>query len=137
MDASKLTATQNILRNKFEKAYTNRVEHEDNVNRALNPLTATSSSITDNLESENNNFSLHDLSKTTNDTPQLRLSTKSYSNNGINSQLIETIKEKHCDPNALCDELRTQISSLLAGEMNCIHIINNILEELRDLQIIV
>lgn len=118
---SKLTATRNIIRDKFEKAYTNRVEHEHDVNRVMNRL--TESTITYDSESKNNDFSLRDLSKTTptNDTPQLCLSNK----------------EKHRDPNALCENLRMLLTSLLAGDTNSMQLINAILDELRDLNIIV
>lgn len=112
---SKLSATQNIIRKKFEKAYTNRIEHEQDVNRVMNRLTTSPlSTKTDESESENKDFSLRDLSKTTINTPQLRLSNKSYSNDAVKIN-----KEIHRDPNALCDNLRL------------------LLEELRDLDIIV
>lgn len=35
---SKLSATQNVIRDKFEKAYTNRLEHEHDVNQVFKPL---------------------------------------------------------------------------------------------------
>lgn len=38
---SKLTVTQNVIRNKFQKAYTNRLENEDDLNRAMKPLITT------------------------------------------------------------------------------------------------
>lgn len=38
---SKLAATQNIIRNKFKKTYSERLVHERNVIRAMKPLTAT------------------------------------------------------------------------------------------------
>lgn len=43
---SKLAATQNIIRNKFKKTYSDRLVHEHNVIRALKPLTTTSSKVT-------------------------------------------------------------------------------------------
>lgn len=138
---SKLTATQNVIRDKFEKAYTNRVEHEQDVNRVMNRLTAipqtTLLSMADDLEFKNNDFFIRNPTKTTNDTPQLRLSNKSYSIHAIKSSTNKTNREKHHDPNALCDNLRIQLSSLLAGDMNSMHLINEILDELRDLNIIV
>lgn len=137
---SKLTTTQNIIRNKFKQAYTNRVEHEYDVNRALKPLTTsplstTTTTKTADLETEKKDSSLRDLSKTTNDTPQLRLSNKSYSIHAIKSQSIETNKEKNRDPNELCNNLRMLLSS--AGDLNSMQMINAILEELHDLEIIV
>lgn len=133
---SKLTATQNVIRDKFEKAYTNRVEHEQDVNRVMNSL--TTSTITDESESRNNDFSLRDLSKTTtNDTPQLRLSNRRYSNQSIKPRSIKTNREKHHNPNELCDNLRMLLASLLTGDTNSMQFINAILDELRDLNIIV
>lgn len=131
---TKLTATRNIIRNKFKQAYTNRVEHEHDVSRVLKPLTTSPlSTMTANLESENKHLS----KTTTNDTPQLRLLNRSHSNHLINSNSIKKNKEKYNDPNALCAKLRTLLSSLYVGDMNCTHSINVILDELRDLEIIV
>lgn len=36
---SKLTATQNVIKNKFKKTYSDRLVHEENVFRALKPHT--------------------------------------------------------------------------------------------------
>lgn len=126
---SKLTATQNVIRNKFEKAYTNRLVNKHDVNHAMKSLTARrlSSSTTD-LESENNDSSLHNLSKTTttNNSSQLHLVTK------INTE------EKNHDPNTLCAILRILLtSSPKVGDMNCMRQINTILDELRELEIII
>lgn len=130
---SKITATQNVIRNKFKKAYKNRLDHEHDVNQAMKPLTVTSSStLTDNLESKNSNFS-----KTVNGAPQLRLPTKSFSNHAIKSELIKTNKEKHRDPNALCDSLRMLLSSQHASGAHSTLTVNKILEELHDLEIII
>lgn len=133
---SKLSATQNIIRNKFEKVYTNRLEHEQDVEQALKPLTANASTtviqqpqqqqqhITYDLDLKNN------LAKTINSTPQLRLSNKSYLKHPAKSKSIK----KHCDPNELCDNLRMLLSTPFAVDMNSI---NAILGELRNLEIIV
>lgn len=130
---SNLNDTQNIIKKKFEKAYMNRLEHEDDVNQAMKPLTAVSASISDDIESKN--VSLRDLSKTMNRTSQLRLASKSYSIHASESERNKTT-QKNQDPNALCDSLRMQLSSLFAGDMNCMQSINAILEQLRDLDII-
>lgn len=126
---SKLTATQNVIRNKFEKAYTNRIVNEHDVNHAMKPLTASAV----DLESENNGSSLHNHSKTTNNSEQLHLATKSYSNHSI-----KTNEEKHHDPNTLCDILRILLASPLnVDDMKSMQQINAILDELRKLEIII
>lgn len=43
----KLTATQNVIRNKFRKIHANRLDHEQNVEQTLKPLEETTAS-TDN-----------------------------------------------------------------------------------------
>lgn len=131
---SKLTTTQNVIRNKFKKIHANRLVHEQNVEQTLKPLTATASSSTlllpaDDLETQNNQFSLRNLSKTINNIPQLRISNKSYSNHAIKSRSIKV----NNDPNALCDDLRKLLSSSLVADKQ---LINTILEELYDLDII-
>lgn len=135
---SKLSATQNVIRNKFEKTLTNRLEHEQDVEQALKPLTAIASiqekqkpqqhqhhNITDETESKNKH------AKIMNSASRMCLPNKSYLNNVDNSR---TIKQKLRDPNELCDNLRMLLASPFATDMNSI---NAILEELRDLEIIV
>lgn len=129
VSASKLTATQNVLRKKYNKAYMNRVEHEREVNEAMKPHTvslSTSTTKTADFESE-----------TVNSTPEeLHLLSKSYSMHPVKSELIKRNEEKQRDANALCDSLRKLLPSLLTGDMNCMQSINNILEEMRDMGII-
>lgn len=123
VSVSKLAATQSVIRNKFEKAYTNRIENENEVNSVMKPLTtnptlttttATSAQIAGDLESKNNSFSLHNLSKTTNNA-------------------------KQHDPNTLCEILRSLLVSSTtttnADDVECMHSINAILDELRKLDI--
>lgn len=148
----KIAATQNVMKNKFEKAYTNRVEHEYNLNQAIEPLRALSSPTTTINESDspNEDDSLRKLTKSKNIASQLRLATKSYSNLAIKSRpmattsaLTTTTPTKNSDsdiihnyysynPNALCDRLRQ-----IANNANQIEEINNIIAQLRDLDIIV
>lgn len=98
---SKIVDTQNVIKNKFEKACANRLKHEQNVKRVINRLTP----LTDNSESESKDPSLPDLSKTTNNIPQLRFSNKNQSNHVIKSKSIKTNEKKHGDPNELCDKI--------------------------------
>lgn len=140
---SKLTATQNVIKNKFEKAYTNRLVNEHDVNHVMKPLTASPSSSTSSssststvdLESKNSDFSIHNLSKTTtNNSPQLHLATKSDSNHAIK---LNEEKHQH-DPNTLCAILRILLaSSPNDGDIRCTQQIKSILDELRELEIII
>lgn len=112
--ASKFAATQNIIRNKFKKAYKNRIKNEHDVSHAMKPITTA---ITDDLKSNKS-----DHSKTTN-TPELQLGAKNNSSH---------LKKKSEDPNTLCDILRMLLTS---GQNDSE--INDILNELRDLDIII
>lgn len=137
---SKLAATQSVLRKKFEKAYTIRIENENDVDSAMKPLTSkptlttttTSAQITNDLESKNNDFSLQNISKTTNNSTQLHLASKSHFDDAI-----KTNEAKQHDPNTLCAILRLLLasSSTNALDLKCMQAINTILDELRKLDI--
>lgn len=60
-DISKLTATQNVIRNKFEKAYVNRLEHEHDVNQAMKPLTSPTTSLLSLVTPQNSSFKTSSL----------------------------------------------------------------------------
>lgn len=47
-NTSKLNTTQKVIRNKFEKAYKNRLKHEHDVNQAMKTLTSSPSTLTTN-----------------------------------------------------------------------------------------
>lgn len=161
---SKILYTQNIMKNKFEKAFANRLEREHNLNQAMEPLRAltsptitstTTTSINEN-DSPNEDESLRKLSKSKNTSSQLRLATKSYSNLAIKSRPMTTtlatkttpttltkladsdiIRNYSHNPNALCERLRLLVTSQIAGNINQIEEINIIIVQLRDLGIIV
>lgn len=144
---SKLTATQNVMKNKFEKAYTNRIEHEHNLNHAIEPLKAlsTAASSTNESNSPKEDVSLRNLSESKNMTQQLRLAKKSYSNHAIKSRPISStklvdngniIREYSNNPNELCDRLRLLLTSQIAGA-NQMEEINTIISKLHDLDIII
>lgn len=40
---AKISATQNVIRKKFVKTYSNRIDHENNVNQSIKPLTCSRS----------------------------------------------------------------------------------------------
>lgn len=123
-DVSTLAARQNVIRTKFQKAFTKRIECEEDMNLAMKPLTAIpmsspplpppsppppppTASITAELKSKNKDF------------PRCALSRKPL------------------DPNALCTSLRMLFSTSLRGnDMNRIHRINDVLDKLRELKII-
>lgn len=147
MNTLKLTATQNVIRNKFKKAHSIRLKHEHNVNSAMKFLTvsplSSSSSLTStksiDLESENSDFASRNLLKTTNNTPRLNLPARSYSNRVIKSIPFK-INKKHHDLSTLCANLRILLSSsssLHTGDMKYMQQISTILDELRELNIII
>lgn len=111
--ASKFNATQTVIRNKFKKAYKNRIEQEQDVSRAMNPLT---SSKRNDLNSKIKDFSLPHLSNHATEPMSIKRSEK---------------RIQPCDVNALCDILRTLQSSPYATETNCMQLINVILEDLK------
>lgn len=131
-NVSKLTTTQNVIRNKFKKAYMNRLENEDDVICARKPIQIQNATSVD-LESKSNGFSHHKLLKTitTNTSPLLHPITKSHSNH--------TIKKKQYDSNTLCDILKivlaTSPTSTNSIDMR-MHQINAILDELCELRVI-
>lgn len=132
--ASKLTAMQNVIRNKFNQAYTNRLDHEHNVNqvmKSLNTFTPSTDTLTSDSESKEDDFSPRNLSKTSskNHVDQMQLSTK------INSKL--TIESSAVDPNELCISLRKLLSSQIVDNVDRTHEINSITEQLRKLEIII
>lgn len=129
---STVAAVQNIIRKKFKNTYMNRIKREEDEKHALKPLTiippssSSSASITDNLESKNN------FSKTPSGSLQMHLPTKSRSIK-INDN------KKHLDPNTLCTTLRKLLLSSFSPhdiDVNRMHQINFILNELRELKII-
>lgn len=141
---SKITATQNAIRNKFKKAYSKRLEHEHAVHCAMKPLTTASKAV--DSETKNSDFSIHNLSKSTTtttindtDTPGL------HSNQTVESMPIKKNdtgkrKQSYPDPNILCDSLRILLASVLNADdadMKCMPQMNAILDELRKLGIII
>lgn len=118
---SKLSATQNVIRNKFKKIHADRLEHEHDVEQTLKPIKAdTSSSST--------------ATKITKESPRSQLClNKSFSNHSTETRLIKV----NNDPNALCDELRKLMLLSSSSHTDNTHAINAILRELRDLDILV
>lgn len=107
INVSKLTATQNIIRKKFENAYKIRVEHENNVNQAIKPVTPSTILLTNDSEVEIDDFP----------------------NQSFESRVIH--------PNELCNNLRKLLASQIVDNVNRTHEINSIIEQLRELKIII
>lgn len=125
--------TQNIIRNKFKKACTNRLERENDANQAMRPLTeiSTLAPLSNDLEYKDNEFSSHNSSKSQiiKAIHQPRLAA--------NKSRSAREKEKEHDPNELCNRLRLLVTAQIAGNVNKMQEINSIIAELRDLGIIV
>lgn len=111
--SSKLTATQNVIRNKFEKVHTNRLEHEQDVEQSFPSTQQQHEPVTTEL--------------THNSINKQQCITESK----IEYTPRTVQKSRSRDPNELCDRLRMKISS---GDMKSINVI---IGELRDLEIIV
>lgn len=139
---SKLLATQNVMKNKFKKAFSNRLEREHILNQSIAPLIASTKTTINDSETPEESDSLRNLAKTKNTTNQLCLATKSYSIHAIDikSQPMSTAHDIHIyfeDPNKLCDRLRLLLSSQIVGNMEHGEEINTIIAKLRELEIIV
>lgn len=106
VNVTKLTATQNVIRNKFEETYKNRLEHEHDVNRAMKSLPASSSTSTMNYAIE----------------------TRSI---GINEEM-----QYDYDPNELCLRLKFLLNSKFTDNEHNTHEISSIITKLREAKII-
>lgn len=72
---SKLTNTQSVIRNKFAKAYTNRLEHEHDVKQAMQPLVRKSAK---HVDSENDGKKPVDLNELCNQSYNKELFCSSH-----------------------------------------------------------
>lgn len=112
---TKIAATQSVIKNKFEKACANRLEHERDVNQMMQPLTAaatktfSSPTIINDSASQKDDFSLRNLSNSKNAAQQLRLATKSYSS--YNNKSANMFEMYFDNPNKLCNRLRLLVTS--------------------------
>lgn len=116
--SSQLAVTQNVIRNKFEKACINRLEHEKDVNQVLKPLIAnpTSSSTCDDRHQQQ----------------QSTAAVKIKLNESVKSRLMRT-----SNPNELCARLRVLLAAAnTTNVMKRIKEINAILEKLVELGIL-
>lgn len=115
----KLSATRNAIRNKFKKAYTNRIEREEDVNLAMKPLTAAPAAptqpTTSVLEPQKEDSSPH---------------------HHRYRQLKSLPKKTHCDSNELCNKLRFLLTSQLSGNAKHTREIGAIVKKLREQKIV-
>lgn len=115
--SSKLATTRNVIKNKFSKAYANRLDYENNL-LIGSSNDATSLSIANPL--------------TTNDATSLSIT------NAITTTGDKNVPETSViNPNYLCDRLRFIISRVFAGDLQHEGEISVIIARLRELGIIV
>lgn len=115
---SKIHNTQNVIRNKFEKACKNRLEHERETDCAMQPLVASISPSSD-LDYNEIVSSSHNLPKTDalkEWVHQPRLHAKMRSNHAVvKSRMARKNDHEEIDTNKLCNRLRLLLSSPFAG----------------------
>lgn len=104
----KLLETQSIIKNKFNKAYANRLEQEDNL------FQTTSTSPLHPVESSNDATSL-----------------------SITKHSINITHNNPNNPNELCDKLRLLLSTMIDGDVKHREEMNAIVTRLRELNILV
>lgn len=125
----KLSATRNIIRNKFEKAYANRIEREKDVNLAMKPLTAAHSSApassTGKLDIRKEDLSVRH-----------RVKSPSKQSKQHQSLSAKTRHTRFTDSNNLCDRLRLLLTSQLSGNTHHTVGINAIVAKLREQKIL-
>lgn len=113
----KLTATQNVIRNKCKTACANRIQREYEVQRAMKPLTAS--------------FSSSSIS-----AKQVKQQQQSLAKN-VSKRMIKCKFAKSNDPNDLCNRLRILLVSTNASDAIRSAEKNVIIRKLRDLKILV
>lgn len=113
---TKLAATQNVIKNKFSKAYANRLEHENNLNQAMQPL----------------------FIELVNDTTPLSITKQSRPMTST-----KVVDNKNCNreagfnnPNELCDRLRILLSAVIVGDVKHVEEMNAIIMKLHELEIL-
>lgn len=134
VNTMKLSVTQNVIRNKFKTAYMHRLEDEHNVNQAMKPLTVdptiTTSSIKNEMETNENDFPIQNQSET--------ITTTNWNAAKINSKQPFKLKlvETNNIPNELCNRLREILTSTNVDSTNHSEEISQIIKKLRNLEIL-
>lgn len=125
----KLTDTQNIIRNKFKKACSNRIKCEHDANHVIQSIATP---IAGDAKSFEDDYSVPKISAKQCKQHQ-HSSDKIYSLQTIKSRKTETN-----DPDALCTRLRVLLASAnVHDDTNHTEEINVIIEQLRNLKILV
>lgn len=122
MNTMKLAATQNVLKNKFSKAYANRLEGENNLEEAMQPL----------LIGILNDETSVPLAK---HSPPMR-SMNVDNREKKSGASIQNIDKFYNDPNELCEMLRKKLLKMLEGDVKQADMMYSIIMRLRELEII-
>lgn len=110
---TKMISTQDVIKNKFSKAYANRIEQEKKLKQTMRSLLAVSST--------------HSRAATT--------STKTTDNK--NNKGINHIHFSFNNPNELCERLRKLILIMNEDDVKQVEEMNAIINKLRELEILV
>lgn len=89
---AKIADTQKVIKNKFVKAYTNRVDHENDVNETMKPLTCSHRTTTSKPNNKNSLLKINDTNELCNRLQ--KLINSQISRNVNYSQEIEMIISK-------------------------------------------
>lgn len=127
---TELSATRNIIKNKFSKAFANRLEDENNMNQAMQPLLK---------ESLNNALSLS-IAKQSRPMTTIKADDSKYIKKNQETSVLyiknaKIIRKSFDNPNELCDRLRTLLSSSMTADAIS-HEENAIIAKLRELEIL-
>lgn len=60
---AKVSDTQNVIRKKFVKAYSNRIDYENDVNQSIKPLTCSQSTTTTKKHKKNSLLKVNNINK--------------------------------------------------------------------------
>lgn len=110
---SQFADTQNVIRNKFEKACMNRHVREQDVHQAMKPLASICQS-----------------------TPDIQQQNSAAAAQNNSNQANKTGLDGTNEPNELCDKLKQLISSMVVGDVNHAQEINAIIMKLREQEIL-
>lgn len=128
-----MTATRNVIKNKFRKACAFRLEHVRDANRALHSLITAATTNESESKKSAHDFSLRKQSK--NNMPQLGLAIKSDLNKKIKSCSRGNVNNVN-NPNKLCAKLRKLLNSQNTDSPQRTREIRAIVNKLHELEIL-
>lgn len=128
----KLAATQDVIKNKFSKAYANRIDGENNLNHVMQPLL---------MGSTNDATSLSNTKQSQPMTTKRKDADSKICKNNPDTSIPfikneKTIHISNDNPNELCDRLR-MLLTLFTNDVKHAEEINSIINKLRELEILV